>query len=84
MDEADCIFYLHHKYLIQQFYYIIKRGINRKENILKTIRLCIHAFHKRYGLEIGKIPMRKLIRDHQEKVIEISSWKEIHYIIDNI
>ena len=83
---ADTIIYLTHKNIAYQWTCLIKRHFQRdNEKISDLLQLMKHVLYKRYGLgyKKGKMTNSELIAPHQEKVIMLSSFKEINDFMNN-
>jgi len=87
MKFADIIIYLHYKNILLQWFTLLKRGLFRKnENLKETFALMKHVFYKRYGLgyKRGKMTHKEFIEPYKDKVITISSFKEMDNFIKNL
>ncbi len=89
LDSADIIISLTHKYVFTQWMYLIKRYINRdieNESIKSLLALLRHVLYKRYGwgYRKGKIKNSEHIEPHINKVMTLSSFKQIDDFINSL
>jgi adenylate kinase family enzyme len=87
LESADIIIYLKYNNIFSQWYSIIKRYFTRgDESVPQTLHLLRHVFYKRYGLgyKKGKVKHTEVIAPYLDKVIVLSSYKEINNFIDKI
>ena len=87
LDKADIIFYLQFRNIFQQILVLIKRNISRKnESFTDLLNLIKHNLRKKYKKNYGNhLPrLKDLIKDHQNKVVELSSYKEIDKYLNSI
>ncbi len=82
LDDADMIIYLYFKNIWHQWFYISKRYFERKNthHREKLIPLLKHVFYKRYnlGYKKGAVTHTELIAPYENKVIRLSSFKQIN------
>ncbi len=82
---ADTIIHLSHKNIANQWACIIRRYFQRdNEKLIDLLKLMRHVLYKKYGWghRKGKPTNAELIAPHQEKVITLSSFKEINAFPD--
>lgn len=87
LESTDIIIYLKYDNIFFQWFSIIKRHFTRgDETLLQTLHLLRHVFYKRYGLgyKRGKLKHAEVIAPYSDKVITLSSFKEINDFIDKI
>lgn len=87
MEVADIIIYLKYKNIFHQWLNIFKRYLRRKDDTLKeTLILMRHVFYKRYGLgyKKGKMTHAEFLAPYKEKVIVLSSFKEIDSFLESM
>lgn len=79
MEGADCIIHLRFRFLLEQWFVVIRRGIKRGESLRENLYLCKHLFDKRFGLgnSKGKKSVKEIVSEYDDKVIELFSYKEI-------
>jgi hypothetical protein len=86
LDSANLIIYLRYKTIFLQWLTIIKRHFQRKdESIISTLGLLRHVFYKRYGLgyKKGKITDKEILALYKQKVITLSSFKDIDNFLNS-
>lgn len=86
LDSADLIIYLRYRSIFPQWFRIIKRHFARKDgNLMKILPLAKHVFYKRYGLgyKKGKPTSAELIAPYKNKVVKLSSFREINIFVSN-
>ena len=85
LNLSDIIIYLKYNNIFSQWFTLLKRHFERKdESFRKTLYLMRHVFYKRYGLfyKKGKLTHMEVIFPYKDKVIILSSFKDINnYII---
>jgi len=83
LDKADIIIHLKWKNIVSQWITLIKRRKTRDyESIIDLLQMLIYVTRKRFGIGNNKVKMNKeLLKPHQYKIIELSSYKEIDDII---
>ncbi len=85
LDDAELILYLHFKTIVHQWFFIIKRHFtNRKEETFKSMLILLrHVLYKRYniGYKKGHMTHQELLKPYSDKVIELTSFKEINNFI---
>lgn len=87
LKSADVIIYLHYKNILSQWFSILKRGLFRKNETLSgTLSLMRHVFYKRYklGYKKGKMSHAELLEPYKDKVVALSSFKEINDFVNSI
>jgi hypothetical protein len=87
LNSADVILFLTYSNIFAQWAKLIQRHFGRdNESITGLLGLIRHLFYKRYGLGYrkGKITMSELIAPYKEKVIQLTSFKEIDDFLDNL
>ena len=87
LDSADIIIYLKYNNIFSQWATLIKRHFERNdESIWHTILLLRHVLYKRYGWghKKGKITHKEVVAPYQDKLIILSSFKEINKFIIKI
>lgn len=87
LDSADLIIYLGFKTIWHQWYALIKRSIKRKEERwADSLYLLRHVFYKRFQLGYQKHEPNILeyISVHNNKTIELYSYKDINTLLDTI
>lgn len=87
LDRADKIIYLRHTNVFSQWYVLVKRFFSRKEEtFLELLGLMKHVLYKRYGLgyKKGKRTHSEVIAPYSEKVLTLSSFKEINTFLDSL
>ncbi|MGB8816262.1 MAG: hypothetical protein WCC74_03485 [Minisyncoccia bacterium] len=86
-DSADIIIYLRYNSIFYQWFSLIRRHFIRgDESIYQTFLLMRHVFYKRYGLSYkkGKPTNVEIIAPYKNKVIMLSSFKDIDDFVDKI
>ena len=84
-EKADVIIYLKHNNIIYQWWILIKRSFGRKDETWKGIyRLLKHVYYKKQGLYKGKPSYEEIIEPYRNKVVELSSFKQIQNFIKNL
>jgi adenylate kinase family enzyme len=86
IGSAYIIIYLQYKNIWSQWLSIIKRHFARKDNLKGTLALMRHVFYKRYGLgyKKGKMTHKEFIEPYKDKVITLSSFKDIDNFIKSL
>ena len=87
LESADMIIYLAYKNIFYQWLVLLKRHFSKKEETFSgSLRLMRHVFYKRYGLghKKGKMTHAEFIAPYKDKVITLSSFKEIENFINTI
>ncbi|MFA6076464.1 MAG: hypothetical protein WC735_00080 [Candidatus Paceibacterota bacterium] len=80
LHSADIIIHLKYKSMLAQWVVLIKRYFKRENETLgKLFSLMKHVFYKKYKLGDRKLKLThsELIEPHKQKVITLSSFKEI-------
>ena len=71
--------------MFSQWFTILKRHFERNDkSFIATIKLMKHVFYKRYGLSYkkGKPTHMDVIKPYKNKLIILSSFKDINDFID--
>lgn len=87
LAAADMIIYLTHKNILYQWVCLVKRHFQRdNESWRDLFQLMRHVLYKRYGLrhKKGKKNNAEFIALFKEKVVTLSSFKEIDNFINNL
>lgn len=87
LAPADLIIYLKHKNVAYQWACLVSRHFQRdNESWLDLFQLVKHVLYKRYGLKYkkGKKSNAELIAPFKEKVVTLSSFREINDFINNL
>ncbi|NQV88359.1 MAG: hypothetical protein HQ402_02295 [Parcubacteria group bacterium] len=87
MDSSDVIIYLKYKNIFSQWWILFKRHFKRKDESFKnTLYLMRHVFYKKYGLSYkkGKPTHIDILAPYKNKVIILTSFKDINNFVDNI
>lgn len=87
LDSCDVIIFLRYKNIVPQWITLIKRHFVRKDkNIWHTFLLLRHVLYKRYGWghKRGKIKHHEVVAPYLDKVVTLSSFKEINNFIEKI
>lgn len=86
MELTDTIIYLRYKNIFSQWFILFKRGLFRKDKIKRTFALMKHVFYKRYGLgyKKGKMTHIEFVEPYKDKLIILSSFKEIDEFLNNL
>jgi adenylate kinase family enzyme len=87
LDSADTIIYLKYNNIFSQWLVLIKRHFIRKDKSLwHTFLLLRHVLYKRYGWghKKGKIKHHEVVAPYSDKVVTLSSFKEINDFINHI
>jgi adenylate kinase family enzyme len=87
LSHADNIIYLKYKNIFSQWISIITRHFKRKDkNILRTLGLMKHVFYKRFslGYRNGQKTVYERIDPYKDKIIILTSFKEINDFIESI
>lgn len=87
LAPADLIIYLRHKNIAYQWVCLIHRHLQRdNESWWDLFQLMKHVLCKRYGLKHkkGKKNNDEFIAPFREKVVILSSFKEINNFINNV
>ncbi len=87
LAPADIIIHLTYKNIFYQWAYQIKRHFQRDdESLVGLYQLMKHSLYKKYGwgYKKGKVNNVQLIAPYREKVITLSSFKEIDYFVNNL
>ncbi len=85
LDSADVILFLTYSNIFVQWIKLIQRHFGRdNESIGGLLGLMKHLFYKRYGLGYrkGEVMMSELIAPYKQKVIQLTSFKEIDNFVD--
>ena len=80
LEHADIILYLHFKSVIHQWFFLFKRHLSDPdESIGSSLFMIRHVFYKRYklGYKKNSITHRDLLKPYMDKVIELTSYKDI-------
>jgi adenylate kinase family enzyme len=83
---SDVIIYLKYNNIFSQWISLFKRHFERKDESFKaTLHLMRHVFYKRYGLgyKKGKPTHMEVIEPYKNKLIILSSFKEINDFVNN-
>jgi adenylate kinase family enzyme len=86
-NSADLIICLRYRNIFAQWWRIFWRGLFRKHETFKgTFQLMKHVFYKRYGLgyKKGALTIEQFIEPYKNKVITLSSFREINKFIRKI
>lgn len=87
LASADIIIYLVYQNILHQWASLMKRHFQRDNARLIDLALLMkHVFYKRYGLKYkkGKRSNSEFIAPFKEKVVTLSSFKEINNFINNL
>jgi len=87
LEKADIIYLLNFKNIIYQYYFLIKRSLTRKyESLNGLLQLLKHVTYKKYKKGYGNHtpPLHELLKPHEQKLIKLSSMKEINRYLDFI
>jgi adenylate kinase family enzyme len=87
LATADIIIHLTYKNIFYQWAYQIKRYFQRdNESLVGLYQLMKHSLYKKYGLgyKKGKVNNVELIAPYKEKVITLSSFREIDDFVSNL
>ena len=87
LDSADLIIFLKYNGPFAQVFNILKRHFVRKDkSFLQTLRLMKHVVYKRYGLgyKKGKMTHTEFIAPYKNKVIVLSSFKQINDFVSSL
>lgn len=87
LHSADVIIHLRYKSILAQWVVLIKRYFKRdNETIGGTYKLMKHVLYKKHhiGYRKGKLTPTEIIEPHKNKVITLSSFKEIDYFINSL
>lgn len=86
LKYSDIIIYLKYNNIFSQWFSIFKRHFKRKDESFKsTLHLMRHVFYKRYnlGYKKGKPTHIEVIEPYKNKVIILSSFREINDFVNN-
>lgn len=87
LNSADLIIHLKHKNIFSQWLILVKRYLRREnETLIGLLQLMRHVLYKKYGLGYrkGKRTPAILIENHKQKVITLSSFKEINNFLNSL
>ena len=87
LDRADIIYLLEFKNILYQYYFLIRRNLNRKnENFTDLFNLLKHITYKKYKKNYGNhLPrLKELLEPYKHKVVRLSSFKEINRCLESI
>ncbi len=87
LESSDLIIYLKYKNILHQWFVIIKRHFVRKdESLWQTFLLLRHVLYKRYGWghKKGKPKHHEVLAPYKDKVLTLSSFKEIDNFIKGL
>lgn len=87
MELSDIVIYLHYKNIFSQWFILLKRELSREnEKLSGTFGLMKHVFYKRYslGYKKGKMTHKEFVEPHKQKVVTLSSFKEIDKFLKNL
>lgn len=82
-ESADIIYHLRFKTVLAQWFQLLRRHLGRDdESTIDFINLLVWVFKKRHGLgqAKGKQSFEDLLKNHTEKTIKLSSFKELNKI----
>jgi adenylate kinase family enzyme len=87
LPKADQIIYLKFSNILSQYFVLIRRFFVRGDDSVKDLLLLMHhLFKKRYGLgyKKGQPTTQDLLKPYSNKVITLSSYKEIDEFLKTI
>lgn len=87
LDSADIIINLKYKNIFTQWLALFKRYLERDNETLKgSLRLMKHVLYKKYklGYRKRKLTPSEIIDPYKNKVITLSSFKEINDFINSL
>lgn len=87
LGQADIIINLKYKNIFAQWIALIKRALKRNRKMRKgTLKLMKHVLYKRYGwgYRKGKLTPSHLIKPYEDKVVVLTSFKEIDEFLGSI
>ena len=84
LEKSDVIYYLKFKNIFFQYLALIRRKFKRKhERFIDSWRLLKHVTYKKYKKNYSKdLPLETMIEPYKNKVIELSSYKEINNFLN--
>lgn len=86
LESSDVIIHLKYKNIPIQWFYLIKRSLSRdNESLKKLCKLMKHVLYKKYrlGYRKGKLTSSEIIEPYKDKVITLSSFKEIDNFVNS-
>lgn len=87
LEKADIIYFLKFKNIFYQYYFLIKRNLTRKnERLIDLWNLLKHITYKKYKRGYGNHlpPLEELLEPYKNKVVVLSSMKEINKTLESI
>ena len=87
LDRADIIVHMYFKSIFAQWFYILKRHFQRKEDPLaSTLHLLKHVFYKRYnlGYKKGAITHKEILAPYKNKVVKVTSFRQTKEFLDGL
>ncbi len=87
LAPADIVIHLTYKSIFYQWAYQIKRHFQRDdESLVGLYQLMKHSLYKKYGwgYKKGKVNNVQLIAAYKEKVITLSSFRQIDDFVNNL
>lgn len=85
--QADIILNLKYRNVLTQWTYLARRHLSRdNETIMGTLKLMKHVLYKRYGwgYRKGKLTPSQLVSPYKDKVVTLTSFKEINNFLNSI
>jgi len=87
MELADTIYLLEFNNILAQYYFLIRRSLNRKhERLIDLYKLLKHNTYKKYKKNYGNhFPkINEMLKPYENKVIHLCSLREINNYLDSI
>jgi adenylate kinase family enzyme len=87
LEQADVIYLLEFTHIIPQYYSLITRHLKRKNETIAGIwELLKHVTKKRYkkGYASHKPLLKDMLKPYKNKVVRLTSFKEIDKFINNL
>lgn len=87
LESSDIIIHLRHRNIPMQWLYLIKRSLYRENETIKgTYKLMKHVLYKKHklGYRKGRSTPTEIIEPYKNKVVTLSSFKEINNFVNSL